>query len=66
MRQKTTEICNSCARIKNVCQTCMLDLDLKVPIQVRDVALGIEDTMAKQDASREVSVFKLEKEVIIF
>ena len=35
MRFKKTEICQTCAKLKNVCQTCLLDLDYGLPIQVR-------------------------------
>ena len=27
MRFKKTEVCQTCAKLKNVCQTCLLDLD---------------------------------------
>ncbi|KAL8286152.1 hypothetical protein RQP46_004640 [Phenoliferia psychrophenolica] len=40
MRYKKTEICQTCAKTKNVCQTCLLDLQFHLPTQVRDTALG--------------------------
>lgn len=40
MRPKKTEICVTCARAKNVCQTCILDLSYNLPVQVRDVAMA--------------------------
>ena len=27
MRYKKTEVCQTCAKLKNVCQTCLLDLE---------------------------------------
>jgi hypothetical protein len=27
MRFKKTEVCQTCAKLKNVCQTCLLDLE---------------------------------------
>lgn len=40
MRPKKTEVCLTCARAKNVCQTCILDLKHNLPVQVRDVAMA--------------------------
>lgn len=39
MRAKKTEVCQTCARAKNVCQTCLLDLQYGLPVQVRDALL---------------------------
>merc|ERR1719271_1885193 len=35
-RYKSTIICQSCSRLKNVCQTCLFDLEFGLPVQVRD------------------------------
>ena len=43
-RFKKTEICQTCSKAKNVCQTCLLDLEYNLPVQVRDQALGIDGT----------------------
>jgi pre-mRNA-splicing factor RBM22/SLT11 len=57
-RYKKTEICQTCARMKNVCQTCILDLQYNLPVQVRDSFLaGDEDRervdVPESDANRE-------------
>lgn len=46
MRKKKTEICQTCARIKNVCQTCILDLKYNVPVAVRDLTIPKSDRLA--------------------
>ncbi|KAK1440375.1 hypothetical protein QVD17_06200 [Tagetes erecta] len=54
-RYKKTEICQTCSKLKNVCQVCVLDLDYGLPVQVRDTALSINsnDSIPKSDVNRE-------------
>ena len=35
-RYKATVVCQSCAKVKNVCQTCLFDLEYGLPVQVGD------------------------------
>lgn len=63
MRFKKTEICQTCCRLKNVCQTCLLDLEYGLPIQVRDAALKIADTMPQSDVNKEFYIQKIEAEL---
>jgi pre-mRNA-splicing factor RBM22/SLT11 len=53
MRYKTTVICQTCAKIKNVCQTCLLDLEYGLPTQVRDTALALQNEAPSSDINRE-------------
>ncbi|KAI3752674.1 hypothetical protein L2E82_24709 [Cichorium intybus] len=54
-RYKKTEICQTCSKLKNVCQVCLLDLEYGLPVQVRDTALSISshDSIPKSDVNRE-------------
>ncbi|CAL9109343.1 unnamed protein product [Musa acuminata var. zebrina] len=54
-RYKKTEICQTCCKLKNVCQVCVLDLEYGLPVQVRDTALAINsnDAIPKSDVNRE-------------
>ena len=64
MRYKKTEICQTCSKIKNVCQTCLLDLEYGLPIEVRDKALAkVADSMPKSDVNKEFFTQNVEKEL---
>jgi len=53
MRYKKTEICQTCSKAKNVCQTCLLDLQFGLPTQVRDTVLGRLTKAPQSDINRE-------------
>eukprot|EP00039_Didymoeca_costata_P001193 m.50512 g.50512 ORF g.50512 m.50512 type:complete len:384 (-) comp10675_c0_seq1:403-1554(-) len=61
MRFKKTEICQTCAKMKNVCQTCLLDLEYGLPTQVRDAALGLANEIPESDVNREYYTQNMEQ-----
>uniref|UniRef100_A0A7M5V0B2 Pre-mRNA-splicing factor RBM22 n=1 Tax=Clytia hemisphaerica TaxID=252671 RepID=A0A7M5V0B2_9CNID len=63
MRYKKTEVCQTCSKLKNVCQTCLLDLEYGLPIEVRDKALAIQDNLPKSDVNKEFFTQNIEKEL---
>ncbi|XP_017778616.1 PREDICTED: pre-mRNA-splicing factor RBM22 [Nicrophorus vespilloides] len=63
MRFKKTEVCQTCSKLKNVCQTCLLDLEYGLPIQVRDAALKMKDDVPKSDVNKEYYIQNMEKEL---
>ncbi|VDL19006.1 unnamed protein product [Hymenolepis diminuta] len=52
-RFKKTEICQTCAKVKNVCQTCIFDLEYGLPVEVRDKALRISQQLPRSEVNRE-------------
>ncbi|KAI8364095.1 hypothetical protein BD560DRAFT_403597 [Blakeslea trispora] len=52
-RYKKTEICQTCAKVKNVCQTCVLDLQYGLPVEVRDKALQLKSSAPSTDINRQ-------------
>lgn len=53
MRFRRTEICQTCCRLKNVCQSCILDLQYALPVQIRDGILQVKDACPQNEANRE-------------
>ncbi|KAF2153657.1 hypothetical protein K461DRAFT_223815 [Myriangium duriaei CBS 260.36] len=62
-RQKKTNICLTCARLKNCCQHCMLDLSFGLPIVVRDAALKMVAPGPNSTINREYYAQEHEKEI---
>ncbi|EJU05307.1 hypothetical protein DACRYDRAFT_92681 [Dacryopinax primogenitus] len=52
-RFKSTVVCQTCAKVKNVCQCCLLDLEYGLPAQVRDTALGVRADAPQSEINRE-------------
>ncbi|KAG2734134.1 hypothetical protein G9P44_002140 [Scheffersomyces stipitis] len=73
-KSKKTIICYTCARAKNCCQSCMLDVNYRIPIDIRDTALkmaGLENPAQLLGASssttnREVKAIIADKQDQIF
>jgi pre-mRNA-splicing factor RBM22/SLT11 len=65
-RYKKTEVCQTCSKLKNVCEVCLLDLEYGLPVQVRDTALGIDtsDAIAKSDVNREYFAEEQDRKVV--
>ena len=53
MRFRRTEICQTCCKLKNTCQSCILDLQYGLPVQIRDGILQIKESCPQNDANRE-------------
>lgn len=62
-RQKRTNICLTCARLKNCCQSCMLDLSYGLPIVVRDAALKMIAPGPQSEVNREYYAQEHEKAI---
>ncbi|KAH7889425.1 hypothetical protein F5I97DRAFT_525532 [Phlebopus sp. FC_14] len=62
-RYKATVICQTCAKVKNVCQTCLLDLEYGLPTQVRDTALAVQSEAPISDINREYYAQNMENKM---
>jgi pre-mRNA-splicing factor RBM22/SLT11 len=52
-RYKRTEICQTCSKLKNVCQTCLFDLQFGLPVEIRDKYLKNKIEIPKENANRD-------------
>jgi pre-mRNA-splicing factor RBM22/SLT11 len=62
-RFKKTEICQICAKLKNVCQTCLLDLEFGLPVQVRDSQMPETERIPLSDVNREYMADQAERQI---
>ncbi|KAK2466771.1 hypothetical protein APHAL10511_001029 [Amanita phalloides] len=62
-RYKTTVVCQTCAKVKNICQTCLLDLEFGLPTQVRDTALAVQRDAPTSDINREYYAQNMEEKL---
>lgn len=60
-RFKKTEICQTCAKMKNVCQTCLLDLRYGLPVEVRDAFLKEKVEIPKDTVNRDFWAHQMTK-----
>ena len=57
-RNKKTEICPTCAKLKNVCQTCLFDLQFGLPVELRDKFLKKKIEIPKEQANLDFFISK--------
>jgi len=63
-RFKSTVVCQSCAKMKNVCQCCLYDLQFGLPVQVRDKYLADSEQMP-MPTSREGIAYQIQQQAAL-
>ena len=63
-RHKVTILCQTCAKLKNVCQCCVFDLEYGLPVQVRDKYLAEHEQIKipESDVNRDYFIEQLSKQ----
>ncbi|KAI8894721.1 hypothetical protein BC833DRAFT_603908 [Globomyces pollinis-pini] len=59
-RWKKTEICQTCAKIKNSCQTCILDLEYGIHTKDRDDVLNTHNAIPMSDVNTQMYIRNME------
>lgn len=62
-RYKQTVICMKCAKVKNVCQTCLFDLQYNLPVQVRDKFLENSIVLPENETNRNFFLEQMENDM---
>src|SRR5271169_6150859 len=62
-RFRKTKICMTCARLRNCSQSCLLDLQFGLPIQIRDAALNLVAQGPNSHLNREYYAQNMEKQL---
>ncbi|KAH7542306.1 hypothetical protein FEM48_Zijuj02G0059400 [Ziziphus jujuba var. spinosa] len=54
-KYKETVICQTCCKLQNLCQVCLLDLEYGLPVQLRETVMSTNsnDAIPKGDVNRE-------------
>ena len=65
-RFKKTEICQTCAKVKNVCQTCLFDLEFGLPVEIRDKFLETKINVPVDTKNRDFWAHKQTKNVLLY
>ena len=49
---RSTEVCQACSKTKNLCQSCILDLQCGLPSQLRDAVLSADGGLAEAESQK--------------